>query len=224
MQSKVDVGSKLSEKPLIIVPAAGFGTRVGSPMAKEMLVRGSDKPLIHFVLDLAEAFHWPTHVITRKEKSNLIDYLSAFEENKIQLVEPTIEWPATILNAKDYLHEWNFLILPDTQFSPTTMLKKMWENRNKSLVHYACFSIENYDHWGIVSQKNDEYFISEKCFSNEDPTQFNSFLAWGFILFHRDAFPVFELHLQSTIEKRKMKINYPVTTYLLDSFVDLGRK
>ncbi len=210
-------------KPLIIIPAAGFGTRVGAPMAKEMLVRGSGQPMIQFALNIAKTFDWPTHVLTRKEKVNLIEYLGHVQSNDIQLVEPTIEWPATILQAKDYLHDWNFLILPDTRFTPIEILKVMWDNRKKSLLHYACFTVNDPEHWGIISQIEGNCFISEKCNSQKDERLPQESLAWGVILFHKDAFSVFHLHLQSTLERIPKKISYPISIYQLDSFVDLGR-
>ena len=60
--------------PLIIIPAAGFGTRINpgadESFAKELLIDPqTGKPLICWGIDLALKFGYDVHVITREPKS-----------------------------------------------------------------------------------------------------------------------------------------------------------
>ena len=92
----------MSLETKIIIPAAGFGTRVGSPEAKEMLILQDQQPLIDFAIQLAKENQAVAHVITRKEKKSLIAHLQNQTAVNIQLIEPSKEWPDTILKSKDF--------------------------------------------------------------------------------------------------------------------------
>ncbi len=91
---------------LILIPAAGYGTRMGSPPAKEILhAPDTQSPLIERALSLTKKLGCRAHVITRKEKTSLIEYVIDYSnhnhlETTIQIVNPTREWPEAEVRAR----------------------------------------------------------------------------------------------------------------------------
>lgn len=116
--------------PLILIPAAGFGVRVGSPPAKELLRReGTEEPLIELPLRLAQQRGWPALVVTRSEKRSLIDYLTQrHPEAGVHLLEkPTQDWQESLLKAREGWGRTNIVLLPDTEWAPLDILDSMAE-------------------------------------------------------------------------------------------------
>jgi hypothetical protein len=66
----------------LLIPAAGFGQRIGSPPAKELLIRpNTNKAFIDWPLDLALEKNWRAVVISREDKTQLNDYIDNYISN-----------------------------------------------------------------------------------------------------------------------------------------------
>ncbi len=141
-----------SVKPLVLIPAAGFGRRMGSPLAKEILPLRAKRPLIEAPLEWCADRHWPALVITRQEKTNLIEYLSWRNKTLVGerhfsprvddlrtntssvdtlIVGATQDWPDTLLASRDHWHEWNLVLLPDVDFAPLEILDQIAEQMGR---------------------------------------------------------------------------------------------
>ncbi len=206
----------------LIIPAAGFGTRIGSPEAKELIISPiTGKPMIDLALTEAEKRGWLVHVITRSEKKGLITYLEKFPFVTIQIVTPTKEWPDTILTSKEYWSDHNFLILPDTHFSPLEILDDMAEYLCCYQAVYACFETHNLATWGAVSTLNKKLQLIEKPRSSGSREKFK---AWGIIGFQRDVGEqLFLAHLKSTFTHEVELLEINTKEVALSSFKDLTR-
>ena len=178
-------------KPLVIIPAAGFGRRVGAPNSKEILkLAGSDEPLIERAFRECEGRDWPIHLITRPEKTDLLAYCQqrAPKNLSLQLVGPTQEWPATVLLSEPYWQEWNLLFLPDLIFEPSHVLDQMlvFAKDEISLIA-AGLETEAPGLWGCLRVEGDGFSICEK------PKDLKEAWAWGFLLFKKSfGKPLFE--------------------------------
>ena len=141
----------------MILPAAGFGRRVGSPEAKEMLMvrglRGQREPMIAYALRVARRHHLATHVIVRKEKKSLIEYLKQCSRNQEiswQIVRPTKEWPDTVLASEKFWRRKNIVCLPDTRFRPQKIVQKMNVELDRHAVVWSVFRARDLRSWGVV--------------------------------------------------------------------------
>lgn len=203
----------------LIIPAAGYGRRVGSPEAKELLPSIVDGvPLIDFSLTLAKEFNFHAHVITRTEKKSLIEFL---EEKNIesQIVSPTAEWPATILASQSYWHEKNIVVLPDTRFNPKKILEVIDLELETNDVVFACFKAEDYSTWGTIRS------ISVGSFEVwEKPSENNRRQAWGIFGFRKTVGErLLNVFLKSTLEKKPIQLDLKYKVLDLETFVDLTR-
>lgn len=144
----------------LIIPAAGFGKRVGSPPAKELLPDlNTGKPLIQWSLELAKKRGWPVIVITRKDKTSLIHYLKNVRSHqpiKIHTINTSREWPDTLLKSQRYWGPRNLVLLPDTRFSPVDALDRIAKKLNQgSPTAFALFKLTTkhgpYQSWGIIN-------------------------------------------------------------------------
>lgn len=205
------------------MPCAGFGTRVQHRLAgqisKELLPDPETKrPLIEKHLDLAMSLLSPVHIILRQEKQDLITYLKQrqnLQKIEIQIISPSKEWPDTLLMAKSFFMEKNILILPDTVFSPASIVEAMAEELHRVPLVYATHDVKDPWAWGILKDQA----IWEKP---SDPI-FNS-MAWGLIAFRREiGETVFAAHLQSTLLRQKIALPISFKTLLLSDFHDLTR-
>lgn len=209
----------MNTRAKLIIPAAGYGRRVGSPEAKELLPSAVDGvPLIGFCLGLAKELDFGVHVITREDKKSLIDFLRA-REIEAQIIGPTAEWPATILASQNYWNEKNIVILPDTRFAPKNILENINLELDTSDVVFATFKTENCSTWGTVRSVSPESFeIWEKPFEN------NHRQAWGIFGFRKAVGQrLLDVFLNSTLEKRPIQLDLKYKVLDLESFVDLTR-
>lgn len=213
----------MTEKIKIIIPAAGFGTRVGSPEAKEVMVSSkTGEALIDFILKEASVRQWEVHVITRKEKTSLIEHLKNFPNVFIQFVEPTKEWPHTILQSEKFWNEKNILVLPDTYFSPVHILDDMAETLCCYQIVTATIERENYSTWGVVNTKLKTYEVIEKP-QHSFPRE-HSYRAWGILGFQKDiGVELFVAHLESTFHHQPINIATRAKHLPIDHFEDLTR-
>jgi dTDP-glucose pyrophosphorylase len=200
-------------KPLMLIPAAGFGERAGRPLAKEMLLVDS-LPMIEWCLSLAEKFSFDPLVVTRKEKTNLLAYL---EERKIKyfLAGQTPEWQQTVLAAKHLWREKNLLVLPDTRFSPLQIVKEVVADLSqKTPLVFAVHQVANAGDWGVIDIHSASVRICEKPRAQEGA------FAWGLIAFHQEAGEKLFLSLR---HNQWLELPYPLKTKKLDDFFDLTR-
>jgi hypothetical protein len=121
---------------LVIIPAAGYGRRVQASItslplrSKELLPGPEGEPLINHCLQQAADHGLPVHLITRKEKIDLIEHVEKFCQEKeipfaIQRIEPSREWPESILMSEKFWLEKNILCLPDTVYGPDSIFAHM---------------------------------------------------------------------------------------------------
>jgi hypothetical protein len=173
------------EEAVMLIPAAGFGRRVGAPEAKEMLARPGYAHMIDFCLDQAAQAGVHAHVMLRAAKVSLIQHLeSRGREQSIsfQDVGETREWPATVLASEPHWRRQNLLMLPDSDFAPTSVIGEML--RSKALTTWAIFSPPNGElsKWGVVDPETGYYAEKPKSL----PPQVRQPCAWGLFSFHRD--------------------------------------
>jgi dTDP-glucose pyrophosphorylase len=212
-------------KTSIIVPCAGFGTRVGSPPAKELLLHPeTQRPLIETCIDVAEFYGWNLVFITRPEKKILMDYvLARLKESPVHcqwvLVNKTEEWPDSILKSSDQWSEKNILILPDTDWAPQGIESSLVEHLDIFDVSYGLFNPSSTRTWGTVAISENRLRLCEKP-QQDDP----EFAAWGLIAFKKPfGKPLFSAILQSTMDHRVKELPLKANSINLDSFRDLTR-
>lgn len=199
-----------------IVPCAGYGTRMNMRPneSKEMLIDPSTGyRLIDNVLRLANVTGASVHVITRKEKTDLIEYLDTKNNVTVQIIEPEGEWASTVLASREHWDEYNVLILPDTKWDPLlTTLEQIEESLKLGCQSvYALHKVEDVSKWGAIR----DYSVTEK------PTIGGEGYAWGLIGFDAS----FSSHaLFKTMASKNQPFVLEHTSFLfLDSFQDLTR-
>lgn len=212
------------EDPLVILPAAGFGRRLGSPEAKEVLPLWNGRPLIDKALSLAVDRSWPVLVVTRKEKVSLLEHLRKYPMLNIEvvLVEPTRDWPESLLATQNHWREWNLVTLPDTDYSPAGIWDEMSEFRSSEVdLVVAQHTVSDPERWGFLNFTEHGLSVGEKPQS----TIGRASTAWGLYMFHkRIGQKLLQTQLQSQIEQRWMEIESIRGSALsLESFEDLTR-
>lgn len=196
-----------------IIPAAGFGTRMNMDpgKSKELLIDPvTNKPVIQWAIDLCKEYDLHPLVITRKEKMDLLNYC---DENCIAnaIIEPEGEWPNTIYMMKQAFYEDNILILPDTRFNPTSILKDIKTDLELGAkFSIALHKVEDSSKWCIVK----DYQIVEKPELNQP--------AWAMGLIGFKAQP--GIGLFSTLSSRNVyKILQNTSFQYLKDFKDITR-
>lgn len=212
-------------KTQIIVPCAGYGVRVGSPQAKELLPHPrSKKPLIEGCLEMAEETGWPLVLITRPEKKNLIACVD--EQGKRRglqiewvLVNSTKEWPESVLVSQPFWGEKNLLLLPDVEWNPKSAVVEIVKNLNSFDISYGLFESENLRTWGTVEINAKQIRICEKPTVN-----YPGFLPWGLLAFKKSVGKLlFESLLTSTLDHQVKTLPFRANKVDLQSFEDLTR-
>lgn len=203
----------------IIIPAAGFGKRMGEIESKEMLISPqTHEPLINFSLNLAKLVQAKPIVITRETKQNLISHL---EQKKIhpQIVGITKEWAHTVLLSKDSWEENNVLILPDVEFSPLGIVKDLFLALQNHELAFATFDVKIPNLWGMVFGQESGIHIAEKPSVNIDEAK-----AWGIIAFKKDkGEELFTKILESTDDHEYKKVQATYKILKVEKFIDLTR-
>lgn len=201
-----------------ILPCAGYGTRMNMQLnkSKELLIDPiTNEPIIKWHLDLCKENNIKPIIITRKEKTDLIEYtLKNTEAELIVLDNISGEWPSTVLKSKGMWGNKNILMLPDTRFNPhTKSLFDSLKNENYDLV-FAIHRVDNISKWGAIDPLNNKF-----C---EKPQEQFAGYAWGLISFSSEAG-------EETIDKMILRNhwwteNYYLVDYIhLNSFIDLTR-
>lgn len=204
----------------VIIPAAGFGKRVGSPPAKELLPDPkTGEPLILWSLKEVDKRSWRAVVIVREEKLELINWLKQ-TSHTIHIVPPTKEWPDTILKSEEHWTEKNLLLLPDTRFGPVNTIDKLVEQLSEVSASFATFSASNYSTWGVLQKTENSYRLCEK----PQESNFSEVQAWGLIAFQKQVGSLlFQNMLRSTLEHNWYSLPFKINTVPLDSFRDITR-
>lgn len=206
--------------PLVIIPAAGFGRRMGSPEAKEILLNNEGRPFIEKALLDCEKRNWPVCVVTREQKRTLIDYLSGWRTRlnlTIHLIEESKEWADTVLRSQNFWREKNILYLPDVDFSPTKILDILVEGEFQ--IRAATFKVSDPENWGVLQNLTSESF--EIC---DKPVISKADLAWGLFSFKKDfGAELFKACLESKFDHEWRRIHAQLQIYELAFFKDLTR-
>lgn len=200
----------------VIIPCAGYGTRMGMEpdKSKELLIDPSrNKPLIDYSLELCKGHGYDPFVITRREKTDLIDYL---DENSVEYMFSTGngEWMDSVLQTESYWGEHNLLVFPDTKFSTIEVIREMeMDMKIGSLASIALHKVKEPNKWCIV----DNYWLMEKPMINPHSPQ--TYWAFGLIMFHK-SYGIKLFH--SLSEDKYLRLENTSFKYL-DIFVDLTR-
>ncbi|MGE0633508.1 MAG: hypothetical protein AB7O96_13935 [Pseudobdellovibrionaceae bacterium] len=207
---------------LILIPAAGYGSRVGSPPAKELLLHPkTQKPFI--VEALAKIPHPKSQVlvISRREKLGFNQFLQKYEIPTLILDQPTKEWPDTLLKSEPHWREWNFILLPDTDYEPADSLLKLVEKSKQTSAKalFAVFDVSDLSTWGAVSQS-----ARQICEKPQNKLPVDQWKAWGLFAFHKSVGrELLEKMLESTLGHQIFDLSFAFDLISLNSFDDLTR-
>ena len=202
-----------------IIPCAGYGLRMNMDpsMSKELLIDPmTDQPLIQWSLYLCTKRGVKPLVITRAEKTDLIDYIiKNTDADLLVLNNIKGEWPNTILRSKNLWFDNNILILPDTRFKLKKIIKTIKDKLedNNDLV-FACHEVDNISKWGAIDNINKRF-----C---EKPTETTPGLAWGLIGFKKEVGEELFSLMSHRHEWLRMS-SCDFETVKLNSFTDLTR-
>ncbi len=208
-------------KPLVIIPAAGFGRRVGAPNSKEVLQLDYGQPLIERAFSECESRDWPMHLLTRPEKTDLLAYCHQrkLSHLAIQSVQPTREWPETVLLSEPFWLEWNLLFLPDLLFQPSNILDQIMAAATGSVDFIAAGQATDRPQiWGCLRSEASGFAICEK------PQGLESSWAWGFLAFRKKiGRQLFESLLESGSDHKWKSFSFSSQIFELTSMSDPTR-
>lgn len=207
----------------VLIPAAGFGKKIGSPKAKELLYYGKeDKPIIEWGLDLVQKAQMQSVVIVRKDKKVLLDYLKIIKSKyqiKICEIEGSREWPHSLLQSQVYWSQKNIVLLPDTRFSPKNILLQIDQALNVSSMCFATFDSESLQDWGCITNKAGLLQICEKPQKSEPDAR-----PWGVFGFQKErGQELLEKILLSCHDQKFYHVEGSSDFILMDNFCDITR-
>lgn len=208
---------------LAIIPAAGMGTRVGSPAAKELLPHPDfNGTFLDATLDRCRRFDLYPLVISRDDKYALNQVL--LEKMQLGLLSfitlpATKEWTYTVAAASEYFSDKNILILPDASFHPEGIIQDLQSDLEQVDLSLATFAVDNPQVWGCIDTRGPMLAMSEKPTIASNPT-----LAWGLMAFRSKAGrKLFELYKQTSISHDWIEFSGTYKVRSLYSFIDLQR-
>ncbi len=190
-------------KTRVIIPAAGFGTRMQplrSDQAKELLLHPTlKKPMIEVAIENALRFNFEPIVVTRNSKTELIVWMKNHYPNiLVQQIESSTEWADTVLQSQFHWADKNILLLPDTDFEPVEALREIDLKLNLNELVFAVFENKDFSKWGVVQEQNQISYICEKPSSCNDTAK-----VWGMIGFQKKSgMFLFQSILKSHLEKK----------------------
>ncbi len=140
----------------ILIPAAGYGTRVGMQpnQAKELLPGPDGKPMIDWIITKAISYGIPVHVHTRLAKRDLVDHLIdkySREQVTVYLGEPT-SMEASILPMVDSKTHKNLVMLPDTRFENIDDVLKIFKHTQGWDAMYGTHQVTDPENWGMINK------------------------------------------------------------------------
>lgn len=209
--------SKLTDKR-VIIPAAGLGTRMGSPAAKELLPHPYyPMSFMEKALERVEKAGATPLVISRIDKSVLNSWLEEREVPHIQ-IEKTPEWVQSVWASRHYWGKKNLLLLPDTEFSPEKIMQDIFSDLETTELSLGVFSVENLSLWGGIKQEGERVFIAEKL------SKIQAGLAWGLIGFQGDSGERFwQSYLSAQKTHEWTEVSLSLSLHHLEKFEDLTR-
>jgi len=218
-------GDAISDKlkTLAIIPAAGLGTRVGSPPAKELMPHpyfaGS---FLEAILDRCRRFNLHPLVISREDKHALNQVLEKkYQRGELSYITipATREWTFTVAEASPYFGQRNILLLPDAVFEPEEMIETMLNDLQQIELSLATFTVEQPKLWGCVRARHSKLELCEKPQLTTDQA-----LAWGVLAFHANSGrQLFDSYKQTSISHDWIEFSGTYRMHQLDSFTDLQR-
>lgn len=137
-----------------IIPAAGLGTRMNMShnQSKELLIDPvTGQPLIQWHLSYCQENSLEPLVITRKEKTDLIEYCE-LHSVEYMVIEPEGEWPNTIAKSSSYWLDYNIVLLPDAKFVAPKFIehsKLLMNTQDKSFV-FGVQEVLDPKNWCII--------------------------------------------------------------------------
>lgn len=146
----------------LILPSAGFGTRVGAPYSsgKELMEDPVTKaPLIKYMLDLALWLKFPVTIISRPDKVEFNRYILSNYPSVELLIRSDLagEWPDTILKSEAYWSDHNIVLLPDTRFSyPLATVKAISKQLFSRKLAFGIFDIKEEDSYKFAVLKGNK--------------------------------------------------------------------
>lgn len=220
----------------IIIPAAGYGVRMGKVPAKELLPHPKTlRPFIVEAIEKHKNLESPFHIISRNDKTELNHFLYQIQKEKndismdVQLIDPSREWPETILRSEPHWFDWNLLLLPDADYTPLVTESVLcdllhMDEREASFHNHAYFFVFNTmtpSLWSLVDISPWSFDIVEKPSKGKVRI---SAKAWGLILFHRKVGKaLFTALLESSVDHQWKFVNFTAKTIPLNNFEDLTR-
>jgi dTDP-glucose pyrophosphorylase len=206
----------------ILLPAAGFGKRLGQPEAKEMLhLRGEGRPLIDWSLEICKKYEFKPLIISRKDKTHLNEYLEINKDKyhlDICYIDASKEWPDTVLQSKTYWLQKNILMLPDTRFSPIEILSKMSKSLDDFKYSFATFKVQDLTTWGVLRSGHKETSIAEKPKHSLTGDQ-----AWGLFGFQKNYGEILLQKMLHSESEYQIFTNERIFTIPLEYFEDKTR-
>lgn len=232
----------LNKQIKIIIPAAGYGTRMGGTPAKELLKHPkSQNNFLQEAMSRHKTLSYQMlpahfHVISRVDKTALNDFvLNLKNENMddnltLQTIAPSKEWPDSVRQSAPYWNEWNLLLLPDADYAPlitTPLLKCLMDDQSVDL-YFFTFAPENPAEWGVIKCVGGQFFIADKPKETRGPThQSGQISAWGLILFRKSiGQELFSTILESNQDRLWKPLSIPaykIKCVSIQSFTDLTR-
>lgn len=151
----------------VILPAAGYGTRVSAPIesGKELMLDPmTGGPLIAWSVALSRQVGGVPLVVSRQDKSIFNEWLINNGIDKLEIAPHRLkEWPSTILMSSKYWRSLNLFLLPDTRFGePIEGLKQAWEKTSTHDVVFLTVPIEGRDPTKFALFNPDTNQIAEK--------------------------------------------------------------
>ena len=222
-QKSHDLSSSALARPLVLIPAAGYGVRVGSPPAKECLPHPHQphKSFIEVAYDRIQSWGADPLLIVREDKAALIDkWRSLAPEGSYLLVPPTPDWVQTLLLSSPYWRASNLLLLPDVEWAPTAAPTQILKALDQSFYQMA-FLLHTVSHpkpWGIVTS-------SQLAFEKPSFDIGQSFKAWGLVGFcsSPEVIQFWREYQESAKTNVGARIPEPFWQGELESFEDLTR-
>lgn len=198
----------------VIIPCAGYGTRMGMEpdKSKELLINpGTNKPLIDYSLSICKEYGYDPLVITRREKTDLTDYL---DENEVSYMFSVGngEWMDSVIQTEALWEDHNLLLFPDVNFHPISVIPDMEQDlKLGALASIAVHPVTDPSKWCVVE--------NYEMFEKPPITSLQTHWAFGLIAFHsRYGLKLFD----SLSQDKYLRLENTSFKYL-DSFVDLTR-
>jgi len=209
---------------IAIIPAAGFGRRVGSPPSKELLPHPyyPGKNFLDVTLDICEKFNLQPVIVSREDKVTLNQYvLSRLGEQALMTILNSSEWTETVLKSRSRWGKRNILLLPDVYFTPITIVQQALDSLKYFDFVVATHKInpEESPKWGVIDK------VKGRLFEKPIKPQHRQNLAWGLLGFVNtdEVFNFWQCYHRSHANEEPVVVPDKTAFLDLNLFVDLTR-